>query len=78
MLALPVWFIGLWVGGLVLSILTRSLILCLGMAMLSICGGVWVVGIEGVSDIVRYGLMISFYGVAGFCVWQIIFKVRSL
>lgn len=78
MLALPIWFVGLWIGGLILSIFARSLILSVGMALLSICGGVWVVDIIDVSDIVRYGLMISFYGVAGFCVWQIIFRVKSL
>lgn len=78
MLALPIWFVGLWIGGLLLSILAKSLILSLGMALLSVCGGVWVVSIVGVSDIVRYGLMISFYGVASFCVWQIIFRVRGL
>ena len=78
MVSLPIWFVGLWIGGLVLSVVSRSLVLCVGMVMLSVCGGVWVIGIEDVSDIVRYGLMISFYGVAGFCVWEIIFKVKSL
>lgn len=75
---LPIWFVVLWLGALVLSIFSRSLLLCLGLIVLSVLAGIGITETSELNEIVKYGLMAVFYGVAGFGVYQIIYKVRGL
>lgn len=78
LIGLPIWFVLLWVGGLLLAVVTRSLLLSVGMIMLSAMGTQYCVGIEGVSDVIRYGMVGMMVLVCGYFGLVIVFQVRSL
>lgn len=75
---LPIWFIALWLGAVVLAIFSRSLLLIVGLLFLSVIAGIWVQDLSNVSEIVRYSLMAGFYSMAGFAVFQLMYKVRTI
>ena len=72
------WFLALWLGVLVLAIVSRSLIMCVGLVIVSVMGGAIAVGMEDTSPTVMYFLVGMFYATAGFAGIQIVTKVRDL
>lgn len=74
----PWWFIVMWLGSLGLAIFTRSIILCILLVIVSICGGVMILEFNDINEIVRYGLMAGFYAGALVGLWELVYGVRSL
>lgn len=75
---IPIWYIALFIFGIVGAILTRSLILCLGVIVLAIVAAIMTYDVTGIHDAVKYGLLIVWLAIAAAMVHQIIYRVRRL
>ena len=72
------WFIVIWVGVLVIAVVSRSLLANIGLIMVSVAGAVLCQDIEGITETIRYYVIAAFLGVSLFGMLQIVFKVRQL
>ena len=72
------WFLALWLGVLVLAVMSRSLVMCLALVIVSVMGGAMALGMENVSGTVMGLLAVMFYGTAGFAGLQVVTKVERI
>jgi hypothetical protein len=76
--ALNGWYILLWVGLLIASIFSRSLIVNMALIFGCILGYSLALELADVNDVIRYGLVVMFLCVVGFAIFQIFYKVKRL
>ena len=75
---IPIWYIALYIFGIAAAIMTRSLILCLGVVVLSVITAIMTYDVTGIHDAVKYGLITVWISIAAAMVHQLIFRVRRL
>ena len=76
-MTLDLWFVLLFVGGLVAAVFTRSLLLNLAVVLVSVLGINLARNLDA-SDTVVYGLIVMFVLVIVFCLMQLLRKVDKV
>ena len=76
--SIPVWYLILLILAFVAAILSRSLILCIGVILMCVVAMAMMYEVDGISAFVRYGLVAVWLAMCGAMVFQIIFSVRRI